>query len=108
VIVVVAAFVCVCSVWVLLGPCVSGVGPKALPFGGLPPFGVPPPVLTDSSRARRAALRTAHAQRLGILASIRLTKCCQYRRGHLDALADELNEYEWDLMLKSRAERRRT
>jgi len=50
----------VCSVW---APC------GALPSGGLPPFGVPPPVLTDSLRARRAALRTAHAQRSGVLAS---------------------------------------
>jgi len=43
----------VCSVW---APC------GALPSGGLPLFGVPPPVLTDSLRARRAALRPAHAQ----------------------------------------------
>jgi len=53
------------SVW---APC------GALPSGGLPPFGVPPPVLTDSLRARRAALRTAHAQRLGILATKYLEK----------------------------------
>jgi len=71
-------WVCLCvfcvgplgALWVPCGPLVG-----ALPSGGLPPFGVPPPVLTDSLQARRAALRTAHAQRWGILAKVYIMEC---------------------------------
>jgi len=89
--------VCVCSVWapcVLCGPPWGPVCPVwapcgVLPSGGLPPFGVAPPVLIDSLRARRAALRTAHAQRSGILAktspqmarTLAFTRYCHYQYG---------------------------